>query len=129
MIETSQKAAGCKRVTFHDTEHESRRILQQAAQASGHNEVHAIRTKTGKGSAAKAEGGARETSRFWRLIRGLRVINGIVAVPIMIAMMVVTSTGTRIRSLSLPLWLKFLGRAAAVLMTVPVGMLIWSAVI
>jgi hypothetical protein len=37
------------------------------------------------------------------------VINGIVAVPIMIAMMVVASTGSRIRSLSLPLWLKLLG--------------------
>jgi Mn2+/Fe2+ NRAMP family transporter len=57
------------------------------------------------------------------------VINGIVAVPIMIAMMVVTSTGHRIRSLSLPLWLKVLGWLAAVLMTVAVGMLIWSEVI
>jgi Mn2+/Fe2+ NRAMP family transporter len=54
------------------------------------------------------------------------VINGVVAVPIMIAMMLVSSTGKGIRSLSLPLWLKLLGWLAAVLMALAVALLIWS---
>jgi Mn2+/Fe2+ NRAMP family transporter len=55
------------------------------------------------------------------------VINGVVAVPIMIAMMVVISGG-KARSLSLPRWLKLLGWLATALMAVTVGLLIWSSV-
>ncbi len=54
------------------------------------------------------------------------VINGIVAVPIMIAMMLVISSRTAIRALSLPRWLKFLGWLATALMAGAVAMLIWS---
>ena len=54
------------------------------------------------------------------------VINGVVAVPIMIAMMLVISGRTAIRALSLPRWLKFLGWLATALMAGTVAMLIWS---
>ena len=54
------------------------------------------------------------------------VINGIVAVPIMAAMMLVISGRTAIRALSLPRWLKFLGWLATALMAGAVAMLIWS---
>ena len=54
------------------------------------------------------------------------VINGIVAVPIMIAMMLVISSRTARRALSLPRWLKFLGWLATALMAGTVAMLIWS---
>ena len=54
------------------------------------------------------------------------VINGIVAVPIMLAMMLVISGRTAIRALSLPRWLKFLGWLATALMAGAVAMLIWS---
>ena len=54
------------------------------------------------------------------------VINGVVAVPIMIAMMLVISGRTAIRALSLPRWLKFLGWLATTLMAGAVAMLIWS---
>jgi len=54
------------------------------------------------------------------------VINGVVAVPIMAAMMVMVSQAHSIRSLSLPLWLKVLGWLAAGLMMVSVVLLVWS---
>ena len=54
------------------------------------------------------------------------VINGVVAVPIMMAMMLVISGRTAIRALSLPRWLKFLGWLATALMAGAVAMLIWS---
>jgi NRAMP (natural resistance-associated macrophage protein)-like metal ion transporter len=55
------------------------------------------------------------------------VINGIVAVPIMIVMMLLVS-GAKLRErLRLPRWLKFLGWLAAGLMTVTVVALAWSA--
>jgi len=55
------------------------------------------------------------------------VINGIVAVPIMAAMMVMVSRARGIRSLSLPYWLTSLGWLAAALMTLAVGLLVWSS--
>jgi hypothetical protein len=53
------------------------------------------------------------------------VINGVVAVPIMIAMMLLVS-GER-RLVALPRWLKLLGWLAAALMAVAVGLLAWSS--
>ncbi len=54
------------------------------------------------------------------------VINGIVAVPIMIATMVVVSS-KRETKLALPRWLMILGWLAAALMAVAVILLIWSS--
>ena len=53
------------------------------------------------------------------------VINGVVAVPIMIAMMLVVS-GHASAKLNLPRWLKVLGWLAAALMAVAVALLLWS---
>jgi len=53
------------------------------------------------------------------------VINGFVAVPVMIAMMLVVS-GRGQNKLSVPPWLKILGWLAALLMTGVVGLLVWS---
>jgi Mn2+/Fe2+ NRAMP family transporter len=61
-----------------------------------------------------------------RMLFWAAVINGIVAVPIMTAMMVVISGG-RIGRLSLPTWLKVLGWAAAVLMALTVALLAWAS--
>jgi Mn2+/Fe2+ NRAMP family transporter len=55
------------------------------------------------------------------------VINGVVAVPIMVAMMLVVSSGQRLRTLSLPRWLKLLGWLAAALMALAVVLLVWSS--
>jgi Mn2+/Fe2+ NRAMP family transporter len=52
------------------------------------------------------------------------VINGVVAVPIMIAMMLVISN--KKSRLALPRWLKPFGWLATILMTFAVGMLAWS---
>lgn len=52
------------------------------------------------------------------------VINGIVAVPIMLAMMVVVSSGATAKRLALPLWLRLLGWGGTALMTIAVGLLI-----
>lgn len=78
--------------------------------------------------AATLGGGALATTSidpiamlFWTA-----VINGVVAVPIMIAMMLVVSSGKGQASLSLPRWLKLLGWLAAVLMATAVGLLVWS---
>src|SRR4029078_9246307 len=61
------------------------------------------------------------TMLFWTA-----VINGIVAVPIMIAIMAMISWGKGIRSVSFPLWILILGWLAAILMTLTVILLIWS---
>jgi Mn2+/Fe2+ NRAMP family transporter len=52
------------------------------------------------------------------------VVNGVVAVPIMIAMMMIVSGS---KAISLPRWLKLLGWLAASLMTIAVGLLVWSS--
>jgi len=54
------------------------------------------------------------------------VINGVVAVPIMVAMMLVVSRQSG--KLNLPLWLKVLGWLAAALMALAVALLLWSEV-
>jgi Mn2+/Fe2+ NRAMP family transporter len=54
------------------------------------------------------------------------VINGVVAVPIMIAMMLVVSPREGKRSLTLPRWLRLLGWLAVALMGAAVGLLVWS---
>jgi len=61
------------------------------------------------------------TMLFWTA-----VINGIVAVPIMAAMMVLVSRNNSVLSRTLPGWLKLLGWLAAGLMAVAVGLLAWS---
>ena len=55
------------------------------------------------------------------------VINGIVAVPIMITTMLVVSSKREARLVALPRWLLILGWLAAGLMAVAVIMLIWSS--
>ncbi len=55
------------------------------------------------------------------------VINGVVAVPIMVAMMLVVTGGKDPRSVSLPRWLTVLGWLAAALMALAVGLLVWSS--
>jgi NRAMP (natural resistance-associated macrophage protein)-like metal ion transporter len=59
------------------------------------------------------------TMLFWTA-----VINGVIAVPIMLAMMVVVTREEE--KLSLPRWLKVLGWLAAALMAAAVGLLLWS---
>jgi NRAMP (natural resistance-associated macrophage protein)-like metal ion transporter len=56
------------------------------------------------------------------------VINGIVAVPIMFATMVVVASKSEKRRILLPKWLLLLGWLAAALMAVAVALLIWSSV-
>lgn len=53
------------------------------------------------------------------------VINGFVAVPIMLAMMVVVSSAHGIQTFSFPLWLRALGWLATLLMAVAAAMLLW----
>lgn len=54
------------------------------------------------------------------------VINGFVAVPIMVAMMfLITHRGSQ-SGATLPLWIKVLGWLAAALMAIAVGLLLWS---
>ena len=80
-------------------------------------------------SAATLGGGALAATKidpiamlFWTA-----VINGMVAVPIMIAMMLVVAGNKPIKSVVLPRWLKVLGWLAAALMTLAVGLLVWSS--
>ena len=54
------------------------------------------------------------------------VINGVVAVPIMVAMMLVVSRAKGKEAISLPRWVKILGWLAAGLMALAVGLLAWS---
>ena len=79
--------------------------------------------------AATLGGGALATTNidpiamlFWTA-----VINGMVAVPIMIATMLLVSDHGDRRLSSLPRWLKLLGWLAAALMAAAVGLLIWSS--
>jgi NRAMP (natural resistance-associated macrophage protein)-like metal ion transporter len=55
------------------------------------------------------------------------VINGVVAVPIMVAMMLVVSRTTGKGAISLPRWIKILGWLATGLMALAVGLLAWSS--
>ena len=55
------------------------------------------------------------------------VINGVVSVPIMIAMMLVIGKGKGLGSLTIPAWIRGLGWAAAALMALTVAGLIWSS--
>jgi Mn2+/Fe2+ NRAMP family transporter len=54
------------------------------------------------------------------------VINGVVAVPIMLAMMVVVSSRRGLHAFRIPLWLRTLGWLATVLMGVTVAIFGWS---
>src|SRR4029077_19490996 len=54
------------------------------------------------------------------------VINGVVSVPIMLAMMIVVAKRKSRGGLALPLWLKILGWLATLLMAGTVGLLVWS---
>jgi len=56
------------------------------------------------------------------------VINGVVAVPIMVAMMWVVSSQKGAMTIALPRWIKILGWLAAALMALTVVLLIWSSV-
>jgi NRAMP (natural resistance-associated macrophage protein)-like metal ion transporter len=56
------------------------------------------------------------------------VINGIAAVPIMVAMMWIVTRGELAHKLTLPRWIKILGWLAALLMAVAVALLLWSSV-
>ncbi|MEJ0074384.1 MAG: divalent metal cation transporter [Alphaproteobacteria bacterium] len=62
------------------------------------------------------------TMLFWSA-----VINGVAAVPIMVAMMWIVSRGDVARQLALPRWLKILGWLAALLMAVAAALLFWSS--
>jgi Mn2+/Fe2+ NRAMP family transporter len=55
------------------------------------------------------------------------VINGVVSVPIMIAMMLVIGKGKGLGSLTIPAWMRALGWAAAALMALTVAALIGSS--
>ena len=54
------------------------------------------------------------------------VINGIVAVPIMFAMMLVVSGGRGAQRFGLPRWLKILGWVTTLLMAATLGVFVWS---
>jgi NRAMP (natural resistance-associated macrophage protein)-like metal ion transporter len=56
------------------------------------------------------------------------VINGIVAVPIMIATMLVVSGNREARLTPLPRWLLIVGWLAGILMAIAVALLIWSSI-
>jgi NRAMP (natural resistance-associated macrophage protein)-like metal ion transporter len=56
------------------------------------------------------------------------VINGVVAVPIMIATMLVVSSKHKTHRIALPRWLLVLGWLAAALMALAVALLIWSSI-
>lgn len=62
------------------------------------------------------------TMLFWSA-----VINGVVAVPIMVAMMMVVSSKREAQRVALPRWLKILGWLAAALMAFAVALLIGSS--
>ena len=56
------------------------------------------------------------------------VINGVVAVPIMAAMMIVITPRGGTRTLALPVWLRTLGWLATALMAIAVAAMVWSVV-
>jgi len=62
------------------------------------------------------------TMLFWSA-----VINGVAAVPIMVATMWIVSRGDVARQLALPRWLMVLGWLAALLMAVTVCLMLWSS--
>ncbi len=62
------------------------------------------------------------TMLFWTA-----VLNGIVAVPIMAAMMVLVSSAGMKLTLALPRWVGLLGWAATAMMALAVGLLAWSS--
>ena len=62
------------------------------------------------------------TMLFWAA-----VINGIVSVPIIIAMMLVVGKGNRPVTITIPTWIRALGWAAAALMGLSVVGLVWSS--
>ena len=62
------------------------------------------------------------TMLFWSA-----VINGVVAVPIMVATMLVVSNKRIARQVPLPRWLMVLGWLAAALMALAVVLMIWSS--
>ncbi len=55
------------------------------------------------------------------------VINGIVSVPIMLAMMVIVSGAQAVQTLALPVWIRVLGWLATLIMTIVVGAFAWSS--
>jgi Mn2+/Fe2+ NRAMP family transporter len=63
------------------------------------------------------------TMLFWSA-----VVNGVAAVPIMVAMMWVTGRGELRQKLALPRWLVAFGWLATILMTIAVALLLWSNV-
>jgi len=63
------------------------------------------------------------TMLFWSA-----VVNGVAAVPIMVAMMWIVSRGALAHTLALPRWLQILGWLAAALMMVAVALMLWSSV-
>jgi Mn2+/Fe2+ NRAMP family transporter len=56
------------------------------------------------------------------------VINGFVAVPIMLAMMIVVSSRRGMQTFTFPLWLRALGWLATLVMAVAAAMLVWLSV-
>ena len=54
------------------------------------------------------------------------VINGVVAVPIMFAMMLIISSERGLKSLAMPRWLRILGWLASALMAVALVLLLWA---
>ena len=55
------------------------------------------------------------------------VINGFVAVPIMIAMMLLVSSKREARLVPLPRWIKYLGWLATLLMAATIALLLWQS--
>jgi Mn2+/Fe2+ NRAMP family transporter len=55
------------------------------------------------------------------------VVNGIVSVPIMLAMMVTVSGAQAVQTLALPMWIRLLGWLATLIMTITVGAFAWSS--
>jgi Mn2+/Fe2+ NRAMP family transporter len=54
------------------------------------------------------------------------VINGVVAVPIMLAMMLIISSERGLKALAMPRWLRILGWLASALMAVALALLLWA---
>jgi len=55
------------------------------------------------------------------------VINGVIAVPLMLAMMVVVSSRRGLQTFSLPGWLRALGWLASILMALTLLLFLWSS--
>ncbi len=61
-----------------------------------------------------------------RMLFWSAVINGIISVPMIVAMMLLVSSPAVMRRFTIPLWLKLTGWAAAVIMTLVLAALVWS---